>query len=168
MTTPRKQIQTLRTRVQESDDITNADRRLLLAFSDELDLLNSEYSEHRHNKLLRHTTRIAENVGGLANTLEDREATKEIVRWINRQYTNEYTNHDYRTALRVFAKRVTGGDEPPDSVAWVPSGTSNSHNPVPNTEAQGYALAAIANGGEAHDIDVIQQMLEKLREEKQG
>ena len=37
-----------------------------------------------------------------------------------------------------------------------------------NTEAQGYALAAVANGGDSHDIEEIQQMLEDLKEEKQG
>jgi integrase len=132
MTDPRNQIDTLRERIHESDDISDADRDLLLDFSDEMDLLKSEYTDHRHNKLLRHCTRIAENVGGLADALEDRDAAKDIVRWINREYDNEYTNHDYRTALRIFAKRVTDTEGLPDSVEWVPSGTSNSHDPVPN------------------------------------
>lgn len=132
MTDRRTQIQNLRDRIQETDEIDNADAELLLQFSDEMELLKSKYTDHRHIKLLRHTTRIAENVGGLVRALEDREATKEIVRWINREYDNEYTNHDYRTALRVFAKRVTDEEGIPASVEWVPSGTSNSHDPVPN------------------------------------
>ena len=132
MTGKRTQIQNLRNRIQEAEEISNEDAELLIRFSDEMDLLKSKYTDHRHIKLLRHATRIAENVGGLADALEDREASKEIVRWINREYQNEYTNHDYRTALRVFAKRVTDQEDIPASVEWVPSGTSNSHDPVPN------------------------------------
>ena len=132
MTGKRTQIQNLRDRIQVGEEISDEDAELLLRFSDEMDLLKSKYTDHRHIKLLRHATRIAENVGGLADVLKDREASKDIVRWINREYQNEYTNHDYRTALRVFAKRVTDEEGIPASVEWVPSGTSNSHDPVPN------------------------------------
>lgn len=134
MTNPKQQIETLRDRIRDSDEISDADKEVLLEFSDRMELLKSEYTPHRHNKLLRHCTRIAENVGGLADALKDRDAAEEIVRWINREYENEYTNHDYRTALRVLGGRITEGDidEKPDSIAWIPSGTSNSHDPVPN------------------------------------
>ena len=132
MSNQRQQIENLRERIEESDAITADDRELLLAFSDRMELLKSEYTDYRHNKLLRHTTRIAENVGGLSDALEDRDATEDIVRWINRTYDNEYTNHDYRTALRVFAQRVTDAEGIPATVEWVPSGTSNSHDPVPD------------------------------------
>jgi len=132
MTGKRTQIQNLRDRIQEGKEISDEDAELLLRFSDELDLLKSKYTDHRHIKLLRHATRVAENVGGLADALEDREASENIVRWIHYKYPNENTNHDYRTALRVFAKRVTDEEGIPASVEWVPSGTSNSHDPVPN------------------------------------
>jgi hypothetical protein len=52
-----------------------ADREQLIEFSRRIELLKEEYSDHRHLKLLRHLTRMAENVGGLADALEDREAT---------------------------------------------------------------------------------------------
>jgi len=128
----RKQIKNLRDRIETSSDISEEDKQKLLAFSDQLDLLKSEYTDHRHNKLLRHCTIMAEGPGGLAEALEQRNAAEAIVRWINRNHDNEYTNHDYRTALRVFGKRVTDGEDPPESIEWVPSGTSNSHNPVPD------------------------------------
>lgn len=128
----RKQITNLQDRIAESNDINPKDTEVLLQFSNQLDLLKSEYTDHRHNKLLRHCTRMAENVGGLAEALENREASEEIVRWINREYPNGNTNHDYRTALRVFGKRVTEDQGIPQSIEWVPSGTSNSHSPVPN------------------------------------
>lgn len=97
-------------------------------------MLSSEYSTHRHLKLLRHCTIVAENVGGLAAALEDREAAETIVRWIHREYDNEETNRDYRVALRVFGRRVSDGedDEPPDSLAWIPSGTSSTYDPTPD------------------------------------
>lgn len=134
MTEPRTQITSLHDRIRESDEIAERDADLLIEFSDELDLLKSEYSDLRHRDLLGRCTRIAEGVGGLADALEDRAAAKEIVRWINRNYENEWTNADYRDALRVFAGHVTDGDveDKPDSIAWVPSGTSNSHDPRPN------------------------------------
>jgi integrase len=122
----------LRERIQESEDITDEERELLLQFSDEMDLLKSEYTDYRHNKLLRHATRIAENVGGLDDALTNREAAKKIVRWINREYDKEYTNSDYRTALRMFGEHVTKEEGKPPSIEWVPSGTSNNHDPVPN------------------------------------
>jgi integrase len=132
MTDPRKQIENLHERIRNSTEISDTDRELLMAFSDRMDLLKSDYTDHRHDKLLRHCTIMAEKVGGLADALEDQDAAEDLVRWINRTYDNEYTNHDYRTALRMFGKHVTDGDERPDSIEWIPSGTSNSHNPVPN------------------------------------
>ena len=119
-------------RIPENTDISATDEERLLAFSDELFLRKSEYSDYRHEKLLRHCTRMAEEVGDLAVSLEDRDAAETLVTWINRQYDNEYTNQDYRTALRIFGRRVTTGDDIPDSLSWIPTGTSNSHNPQPD------------------------------------
>ncbi|PSQ17360.1 hypothetical protein BRD00_07865 [Halobacteriales archaeon QS_8_69_26] len=62
------------------------DTEALIRFSDELDLLQSEYSDHRHIKLLRHCTRISEEVGGLADALEDENAARDALRWINATY----------------------------------------------------------------------------------
>lgn len=128
----RKQIENLRDRIRESNDIDPEDKEKLLAFSDRIDLLRSEYTDHRHNKLLRHCTIMAEQVGGLADALKNRGAAEDLVRWINRTYDNENTNSDYRTALRVFGKRVHGDDGYPPGIEWIPSGTSNSYSPVPD------------------------------------
>lgn len=137
MTTPETQLESLRERVKTSDDIGEEDREALLEFDDALTLLNSNYSTHRHLKLLRHLTIIAEEVGGVQDTLTDRDAAEDVVRWINRTYENEETNQDYRVALKVFGRRVTDEgvqndpDEPPASLAWIPSGTSNNYDPAP-------------------------------------
>jgi len=64
-------IETLRDRIESSEEMDDDDREALLAFSDELFLRASQYSDHRHEKLLRHCTRMAEEVGGLADALED-------------------------------------------------------------------------------------------------
>lgn len=134
MTEPRTQIENLRTRIRESDEIADDDAEMLLELSNTLDLLKSDYSDLRHRDLLGRCTRIAEGVGGLAEALEDRDAAEDIVRWIHRNFDNEWTNADYRDAVRIFAGHVTEGDkeDKPGSIAWIPSGTSNSHNPVPN------------------------------------
>ena len=129
----RAQIENLRNRIdmEAADAITVEDAELLEEFSDHLFLLKSQYSDARHNKLLRHLVRMSENVGGLADSLEDREAAEEIVRWINTTYDNEETNRDYRVALRVFGLRVTDGDEPPESIDWIPATTSSNYDPSP-------------------------------------
>lgn len=114
---------------------TDRERDLLLAFSDRLQLLRSEYSDNQHLKLLNHCVGISEHCpGDLSACLEDREAAEDIVRWINATYDNEEVNRDYRVALRMFGKRVTessqtdvatGTDdmEFPGSVAWITSTT---------------------------------------------
>ena len=78
MTDPATQIENMRERIRESDEISNADREALIEFSDELYLLQTKYSGHRHLKLLSHCTNRAETVGGLADALEDRDAAEEI------------------------------------------------------------------------------------------
>ncbi|WP_323677874.1 site-specific integrase [Halorubellus sp. PRR65] len=132
MSKTRAKVGSLRDRIQDSPDLNDEDRELLLKFSDKLYLLKSEYSDYRHEKLLRHCTRMGEIVGGLGDALEDKSAAEDIVRWINQEYDNEYTNQDYRSALRTFGKRVSEGDETPPSLEWIPTGTSNSHDPIPN------------------------------------
>ncbi|MFB6228928.1 MAG: tyrosine-type recombinase/integrase [Halobacteriales archaeon] len=138
MTSPEDQLDNLRERIAESDDIAETDREALEEFDDTLTLLNSNYSTYRHVKLLRHLTILAERVGGIDDALTDRETAEDIVRWINRNYDNEETNQDYRVALKVFGRRVTDEgvrndpDEPPASLDWIPSSTSNNYDPAPD------------------------------------
>ncbi len=147
----REQIENLQKRIKkrsglgdespDDDDapsISEDDAEKLLEFSRQLDLLSSKYGDYRHLKLLRHCVIMAEQVGGLADALESRDAAEEIVVWINRErgvpeYSEE-TNQDYRVALRIFGKRTLkmADDEVPDSLAWVPTGTSNSYDPSPS------------------------------------
>ncbi len=128
----RGQIDNFRTRIRESDDIAEEDAELLLELSDRLDLLQSQVGDYRHKDLLGHCTRLAENVGGLAESLEDREAAEDILRYINRNYENVETNRDYRDAIRQFGKRVTKGDDVPESLDWIPSGLPSNYDPAPN------------------------------------
>ena len=132
MTDPEDLITNLRQRITSSTEISDPDREHLITFSDRLDLLDSEYSDHRHAKLLNHCTIMAEETGGLARALKEREAAEDLVRWIKRQYDNEYTKKDFRVALRMFGEHATDGEGKPPSLEWVPTGTSNSHDPVPN------------------------------------
>lgn len=132
MRDPGQELETVRESIETSDELTEADRKAILDFSDRLELLRTTYSDHRHLKLLRHVFRMARAVGGLADALEDRDAAEDIVRWINRNYDNEETNRDYRVALRVFGRRTTDGDDPPESLEWVPTGTSSNYDPTPD------------------------------------
>jgi len=149
--TTRDRIENLRERIkkrsglgdEDPDDadapaIADDDAENLLEFSRQLDLLNSKYSDYRHEKLLRHCVIMAEQVGGLADALESRDAAENVVVWINTERdTPEYseeTNQDYRVALRIFGKRTLkmADDEVPESLAWVPTGTSNNYDPSPS------------------------------------
>lgn len=130
---PADRVETLRKeRIPESDKLTEDDADALHDFSDELFLRSSDYSDHRHEKLLRHCVRMAEEAGGLAAALDDRDAAEDLVRWINRQYDNEETNRDYRIALRVFGKHMTDGSDAPPSIEWVSGQTSRSYDPKPD------------------------------------
>jgi phytoene/squalene synthetase len=50
-------------------EVSDADREALIEFCDELNLLQTKYSDHRQPKLLGHCTTVAETVGGLAEGL---------------------------------------------------------------------------------------------------
>ncbi len=142
----RSRIENLRERVKkksqqsytDKDKINPEDAEKLIKFSDQLDLLNSVYSDYRHEKLLRHCVIMAEETGGLAAALESRDAAEDVVRWINTERASpeysEETNQDYRTALRVFGKRTLRlrDDEVPESMAWIPTGTSTTYDPTPS------------------------------------
>ena len=75
---------------------------------------------------------LLEEHGLLGLTLDYRAAVEAIIRWINHEYDNEHTNQDYRTALRSFGRYRTKADEPPETLSWVPTGTSNDFDPVPS------------------------------------
>jgi integrase len=134
MTDPQTEVENLRERIQNSDEISEKDASLLIEFIERIELLPTVYGDYRRRDLLAHTTRMAEEVGGLAETLEDREAAEEIVRWIHREYENEWTNAGYRDSIRVFSGVMTEGDaeKKPPSTDWIPSGTSKDHDPRPN------------------------------------
>jgi integrase len=136
----RDEIETLRDRIQNGErGGDKTDRDLLIAFSDEVDLLREQYSDSRHIKLLRHCTRMAEHAGSLHDALHEKESAKDIVRWIHREYPNEETNRDYRVALRVFGRRVadqvdvdTNSDGIPESLGFVSAKTSRDYDPTPD------------------------------------
>jgi integrase len=134
MTDPQTEIENLHDRIKTSDEISDEDASLLIDFSEQLGLLRTKYSDFRRRDLLARCTRIAENVGGITEALEDREAAEDIVRWIHRNYENEWTNADYREALRLISGHMTDGEleEKPDSTVWIPTGTSSDHDPRPD------------------------------------
>ena len=101
-----ERINALRKRICTNEEIAGDNGDALIDFSDRLFLLLADYSDHRHEKPFRHCTRMAEEVGGLADALNGRSTTQDIVRWINRTYNNEETNRDYRIALRLSRVKV--------------------------------------------------------------
>lgn len=140
MPNPERAVATLRERIREGErEIDDErDRDILMEFSDQLKLLRETYGHHRHEKLLRHCVRIAENApASLVDALEDKDAAEDIVRWIHDTYDLEAspeTNQNYRVALRVFGRRATdeAGDEPPQSIDWVNSTLPRDYDPSPD------------------------------------
>lgn len=130
---PRDGIERHRDRIQNSDDISEADADALIECSNQIDLLGaSQYSDHRHEFILQRCLLLAERVGGLSDALEDRDAAEEIVRHINTRYDNPEYNKDMRNALRMFSELVTDGDGKPDSISWIPSGYPENYDPMPD------------------------------------
>lgn len=132
---PRVAIDTLREKLEsgERGGCEHA-REALLGLSDNIELIPSEVGDYRHRDILRHGSRMSEETDVcLADALEERDVAEEIVRWIHRNYENEHTNQDYRRDLRAFgryADEVT--EDPPDSLDWIPTGTSNDFDPKPS------------------------------------
>lgn len=136
-------LEKLRDRIDESDELAGGDREALRAFSHELQLWRSEYSDHLYEKLLRHCLLVAEKAGPLRPAVESEEHAKEILNWIHGKYENAETNRDYRVALRQFGKVLadTNGYVPdggelndqgiPRPLAWVSSTTSSTYDPTP-------------------------------------
>jgi len=116
-------------------DISEADRQILLELSNQIRLLGpSQYSDHRHEFLLRRGIKLAKAVGGLADAVQgDRDAAERLVGWINSNQTGSpETNKDYRVALRNIGKIASDGDGYPDSVEWIPGGYPKNYDPAPD------------------------------------
>ena len=130
---PENAIKRLVERCQQREGMTEADAEAILDAHRQMELLGaSRLSKSHHSDVLMRAVNMARRTGGLADALEDREATEEIVRWIHRTYDNEETNRDYRKCLRAFGRHATGSEDPPDSIAWVPAGYSNTYDPAPD------------------------------------
>lgn len=131
----KKKLDDLRERIEQSESISEDDRENLIAFDRQLSLLDSEYSDSRREKLLRHCTIMAEKVGGLTEALTDREAAEPLVEYAN-SYPSVETRRDYRVALRMFGTRVLKRDPdtegPPESLAWIRTGLPKNHDPTPS------------------------------------
>lgn len=135
-------IDRLRERIQSSSEICEADKDALLKFSDELEFLDVHYTDDRHVKLLQHCTLLAgdsekyepEELPDVAvsSSFDREESVKNLGRWIQRNQNNEETKRDYRVALRMFGKRVTDGDDIPEPLQLLSSGTPRSYDPTPD------------------------------------
>jgi site-specific recombinase XerD len=122
--------------------VSDRDRESLLDFAGELAVRRSETGHQRQLKLLRHCVIMAEEAGNLAAALDDEAEAKRIVSWIHDAYDPEggtrgeswETNADYRKALKKFGRLASteNGEDVPDSMEWISSGTPTDHIPEPN------------------------------------
>lgn len=120
-------------RCEARDGMSEADAEAILDAHREMELLGrSEVSASQHSDVLMRSVKMAREVGGLADALEEKQAAEDIVRWINRTYDNEETNRGYRQCLRAFGRRALGVDELPEALDWVPAGYSSNYDPAPD------------------------------------
>ena len=139
---PEASIDRLRSQIENTDALADEDREALMAFSERLSLLRSEYDPQRHEKLLRHCTIMAglsqrypvEELpdGRLVDVLDDPDARDRLLSWVNDRYESPDTNRDYRVALRMFGRHVTDGDEVPGTLEEVPTTTKRNGPPTPD------------------------------------
>lgn len=132
---PGRAVETMRENLHEGAyDISDADRDLLLEVSNQIRLLGpSEYSDYRHEFIVRRGLIIAKRCGGLAAAVADRGVAEDVVAWINTAQTGSpETNKDYRVTLRTIGRLATDGDDIPDAVAWVPGGYPSNYDPAPD------------------------------------
>lgn len=143
MTTTIEQIDGLRDRIRESEHINADDKEALLAFSNEMEFLDTEYGDLRHIKLLQHCIVLAgdspkkydaSELPGvqLVDTFDDEESVKVIGRWIKRQDFTVETKRDYRVALRMFGRHATPGHDIPEPLQLLSAGTPRNYNPMPD------------------------------------
>jgi len=129
----RPSINRLRERLRESGDIADDDAEALLAYSRELDALGqAEVGDASHEKYLMRLVKMAEEAGGLAESLESTAAAKELNSWINDRYQNPESNKTARDSLRSFGEHATKGDGKPDSIEWVPTGYPSNFDRSPD------------------------------------
>lgn len=120
-------------RCKDRDGMSEADAEAILDAHEHMVLVGrSEVSASNHSDILMRSVKMAREVGGLADALEDRDAAEDIVRWINKMYENEETNRGYRQCLRAFGRRALGVDDTPESLEWVPAGYSSNYDPAPD------------------------------------
>jgi len=148
---PGAEIDTLRERVEDGErGGSAADRDVLLEFSDKLRLVSSRIGEYRHLKLMRHLTRISEEVNRddvLAECLCDKSAAEDAVAWIHANYDqldNAETNRDFRACLRAFGREVVDCSEDgvecddrgiPRTLSWISARTPKNYDPSPDPAA---------------------------------
>lgn len=124
-------------RCEQREGMSSADAEAILAVHEQIELLGpSTISRAQHSDILMRSTKIAREVGGLADALEDRDAAETIVRWINTTYDNPETNRGYRQILRSFGRyhpeAGNGSGELPQSLEWVPAGYPSTYDPAPD------------------------------------
>lgn len=110
-------------------DLTPADRSAVLTFDDEYSL--TDVKAPSRLKAFANLVRLAEAVPGLERVLDDREAAKEYVRYIDDKYDNPSTADGYRSALRQYGRVMTDGDGFPETVAWIPANTEDRDRTAP-------------------------------------
>lgn len=132
--------------IEDSEEIAECDRELLLAFDDELALRQSEFAAATRYKLLSYLALMAgvsrdvavEELPDvrLADVLESRDAAEDLVRWIHDRYDNEESNAGMRRVLRTFGRVMTdageNGESVPASLSWISTQTSNTYDATPS------------------------------------
>ncbi|KXB07352.1 hypothetical protein AKJ54_00385 [candidate division MSBL1 archaeon SCGC-AAA382K21] len=96
----------LRGNIQESEEIAETDKGLLLDYSRDLRL--NGHSDARNYKLVIHMKKVAEN-SDVSLKKAGKEDVKDMVAWVLDRDLSSETVRDYKIAIRVFYKWLSNG-----------------------------------------------------------
>jgi integrase len=138
MRDPKRRVDTLREKLSDGErGGGKVDHNALLEFSDRMKLQRERWGWFRHEKLLRHCTRMSEEVEDvdIVDAFDDRDTAEHIVTWIHDTYDIDETpetNQNYRQAIRTFGEVLTEEDGIPPSLNWISTTLPSSYDPSPD------------------------------------
>lgn len=113
-----RRIETTFQRIDESEEISPENKRLLIDFKRDLKLDGK--SDARIQKVTSHLKIIAERVGDTAFTEMETADVKDLVEWVHDRDVSEHTKADYKKVIKQFWKWLDGDDDDyPECVDWI-------------------------------------------------
>ena len=122
-----KRLESVVRRIKASKEISRANRRLLLAFKDELLL---ELSVGRVARHLENMFNVARWLGKDLSRAT-KEDVKAVIAKLNSMPYSEWTRHFYKVSIRKFFKWLRKSEDYPPEVSWIKLTVKNNNHKLP-------------------------------------